>query len=180
MIRRRPAGGTTKGLPCSKAALHGQPYNWVTPQPPERSVPMKILLAVDGSEYTRRAAQHLVSHLHWFAQKPSVFLLTVHAPIPLDRAAAVVGRGAVEAYQRDECLQVLRVAEDVLKAGGVAYTSAWVAGEVAPEVAAFAQAQGIELIVMGSHGHGALAGLALGANVTKVIASTKVPVLIVR
>jgi nucleotide-binding universal stress UspA family protein len=36
------------------------------------------------------------------------------------------------------------------------------------------------MIVMGSHGHGALSGLVLGSVVTKVLAACKVPVLVVR
>ncbi|QJR13913.1 universal stress protein [Usitatibacter palustris] len=141
---------------------------------------MKILLAADGSEHTRRAAKHLVAHLHWFAEKPTVSLLNVHAPMPLNRAAAIVGKGAVDAYMREECLKALAVAESELAAAKVPYQSSWVSGEVAEEVARFVAANGIDLIVMGSHGHSALANLAMGSNATKIIASTKVPVLIVR
>jgi len=36
------------------------------------------------------------------------------------------------------------------------------------------------MIVMGSHGHGALQNLVMGSVATKVLAVTKVPVLIVR
>jgi len=38
----------------------------------------------------------------------------------------------------------------------------------------------IDMIVMGSHGHGALRGLMMGSVATKVIAATTVPVLIIR
>jgi nucleotide-binding universal stress UspA family protein len=36
------------------------------------------------------------------------------------------------------------------------------------------------MIVMGSHGHGALTNLVMGSVTTKVLAITSVPVLIVR
>ena len=37
-----------------------------------------------------------------------------------------------------------------------------------------------DLIVMGSHGHGAIANLVLGSVANKVVALSKVPVLLVR
>jgi len=37
-----------------------------------------------------------------------------------------------------------------------------------------------DLVVMGSHGHGALVNLVVGSVATEVLASCKVPVLIVR
>jgi nucleotide-binding universal stress UspA family protein len=53
-------------------------------------------------------------------------------------------------------------------------------GTVVDEITAYAASEGVELIVMGSHGHGALLNLALGSVATSVLKATKVPVLIVR
>ncbi len=46
-------------------------------------------------------------------------------------------------------------------------------------LAAYAADNDMDLIVTGSHGHGALASLALGSVATKIIARSKVPVLVV-
>ena len=43
-----------------------------------------------------------------------------------------------------------------------------------------AQAKGCDLIVMGSHGHGGLAGMLMGSTAKKVLQQSKIPVLIVR
>jgi nucleotide-binding universal stress UspA family protein len=43
-----------------------------------------------------------------------------------------------------------------------------------------AQASGCDLIVMGTHGQGAVANLVMGSVTTKVIAMSKVPVLLFR
>jgi nucleotide-binding universal stress UspA family protein len=141
---------------------------------------MRILFAADGSAHTRRAARHLVRHLGWFRKAPKIELLHVHLPLPLPSASAVVGRAAVEKYYREESLAALKVAERVLDRAGIAYHASWRVGEPAAAIADAVRKQRIELVVMGSHGHGAFANFALGSVATKVIGTVKVPVLVVR
>ena len=141
---------------------------------------MKILLAADGSPYTQIAARHLVNHLHWFAQSPEVHVVHVRPPIPYPGAVAAIGRAALEKYEREESHAALAVAEKELIAAKVAYRSSWCLGDVAAEIADYVKKYGIDLVVMGSHGHGALANLALGSVATKCIATLDVPIMIVR
>jgi nucleotide-binding universal stress UspA family protein len=141
---------------------------------------MKILLAADGSAYTRKAARQLAKYTTFLSTHPEVHLLHVHAPLPYPRAMAVVGKDAVEKYQREESEKALAVAEKELKKAGIPYTAHWMAGDVAEAIAEYVHRHDIDMIVMGSHGHTALKNLALGSATTKVIATVKVPVLIVR
>lgn len=141
---------------------------------------MKILLAADNSEYTRRAARHLVEHLSWFAEAPEVLVLHVHPSIPYPGAAAKAGKSAVEGYLREDSEKALRMATKELDKAKVAYTASWTTGSPAPGIAAAAKKHDVDLIVMGSHGEGALSNLVLGSVATKVIATVKTPVLIVR
>jgi len=141
---------------------------------------MKILLAADNSEFTARAARHLVQHLSWFAQPPEVLVLHVHPPIPYPGAAAAAGKGAVETYLREDSEKALAVATRELDKAKVAYKASWTTGNAAQEIAAAAKKDGADLIVMGSHGEGALSNLVLGSVVIRVTATTKTPVLIVR
>jgi nucleotide-binding universal stress UspA family protein len=141
---------------------------------------MKILLAADGSTYTQNAALHLVSHLRWFATAPEVHVVHVQPPLPYPRAQAVAGKAAVHGYQKEESEKALAVAESVLGKAGVPYTSSWSVGEVAPALADYVKTHGIELVVMGTHGHGALASLALGSVAVKCIATLEVPVMVVK
>ena len=141
---------------------------------------MKILLAADGSRFTQMATRHLVNHVQWFAKPPEVHVLYVHPPLPYPAAAAAVGKAAVEKYQRDDSAAALAVAEKELAAGGISYKSSWAAGDVAQEIAKHVKEHGIDLVIMGSHGHGVLANLALGSVATKCIATLDVPVMIVR
>jgi len=92
---------------------------------------MRILLAADGSDYTKRAASHLAKHLDWFAGKPEIHVLHVRPPLPYPGAAAFVGRNAVEDYERDEALAALEIAGRVFEKARVEHTSAWSVGDIA-------------------------------------------------
>jgi nucleotide-binding universal stress UspA family protein len=140
---------------------------------------MKILLAADGSRFTRAAAVYLAEHLR---RSPSheLHLLHVHPSLPYPGAVAAIGSAAVEAYHRDESRAALAVAEAPLREARIALRSIWEVGDPAQDIVAYAERHGIDLIVMGSHGHGALAALALGSVTSKVVARARVPVLIVR
>lgn len=141
---------------------------------------MKILLAADGSSFTSIAARHVAAHIQWFATPPEVHVLHARPPIPYAGAAAYAGKAAVQKYQEEEARAALAVAEKELRKAGVAFTSAWQVGEVPAVLANYARHHGIDLVVMGSHGHGALARLALGSIVTKCIATLEVPIMVVR
>ena len=141
---------------------------------------MKILLAADNSEFTQRAARHLVTHLSWFSEPPEVLVLHVHPPIPYPGAAAAAGKEAVERYLREDSEAALRKATKELDKAKVRYTASWTTGKVAEEIAAAVKKNKVDLVVMGSHGEGALSNLVLGSVATKVIATVKAPVLIVR
>ena len=141
---------------------------------------MKILLAADNSEFTRRAARHLVTHLSWFAEPPEVLVLHVHPPIPYAGAAAAVGKAALDRYLKEDSEAALARATKELDKANVRYTASWVTGKVDEEIAAAVARNKVDLVVMGSHGEGALSNLVLGSVATKVIASVKTPVLIVR
>lgn len=141
---------------------------------------MRILLAADGSPFTRVAARHLASHLHWFAHAPEIHILHVHAPLPYPGAGAAIARDSVESFHREESEAALAVAEQVLLAGGVPHRSSWRVGDAPERIAAYVAEHSIDLVVMGTRGHGALAGLALGSVVTKCIAALTIPVMVVR
>ena len=141
---------------------------------------MNILLAVDGSPYSRKTATWLAAHLSLLSQKPKLTVLNAHPPIPVGTAPAVVGKNAIERYYREECEAALAEACAILKRQGVEHEAVWDVGDPAATIVDFARKRKANLIVMGSHGEGALAGLLLGSVVTKVLARCKVPVLVVR
>ena len=141
---------------------------------------MKILLPVDGSEYSRRAASYVAQHTNWLKEPPEVHVLHVHPPLPYPGAARVVGKAAIREYQESESLAALKVCEKELKALKLASESAWIVGEVVEEVEKYVAKHKIDLIVVGSHGHGAMGSFALGSVTMKLLATLKTPLLVIR
>lgn len=140
---------------------------------------MKILLAVDGSAYTKKMLAYLVTHSELFASSNSFTLLTVQAQLPT-HARKVVGKEATDNYYREESERVLGPTTQFLLRHGInAKTIAKVghAGEVICKTAASGK---FDMLVMGSHGHGLFGNLVMGSVATQVLSHSKVPVLLVR
>ena len=140
---------------------------------------MKILLAVDGSAYTKRMIAYLVTHSEVFSAANTYTLFHVQAPVP-GRARAAVGTSVVRQYQAEEAEKVLAPVSKFLVRHGLDPKSEWHVGHAAEEITKAAQRGDHDLIIMGSHGHGALANLVMGSVATKVLALCDVPVLLVR
>jgi nucleotide-binding universal stress UspA family protein len=141
---------------------------------------VRILLAADGSPYTRKAVRYVAGHARALTKRPEILILHVRPPIPYPSAAAYVGRKAIQQYERDEAERVLRAASKALQRARIPAKAAWILGDPAKEIVRYAKAKKADLVVMGSRGQGAFASLALGSVTAKVIASTRVPVLVVR
>ena len=140
---------------------------------------MKILVAADGSKYSRAAVKYLTDHLDMFGTKPEVHLLHVRPPLP-GRAAAALGRSVVQRYNDEETEKALGAAKRLLQKKGIAFRELQVIGDPGEQIAKHAARGRYGLVLMGSHGHGALGSLVLGSAAAKVLAGCKVPALIVR
>lgn len=140
---------------------------------------MKILLAVDGSKYTKKMLAYLATHDPMFGTGHEYMIFTVQPPLP-PRAAAAVGKEVVHGYHVEEAEKILAPVSTFLARHGINAKSDWKVGDVAECIAKVAEDGEFDLLVMGSHGHGALAKLVMGSVTTRVLAHTKVPVLLVR
>ncbi len=141
---------------------------------------MKFLLAVDGSACSIRAAEYLAAHLDLFKSQPELFLVNVHAPIASARVRAYVGKEALEDFYADESADALKPATAVMDAKGLRYEALSLVGEVAEQVNKKSVELGCTMIVMGTHGHGNLGNLVMGSVATRVLAESKIPVLLIK
>ena len=140
---------------------------------------MKILVAVDGSDYTKHMLAYLAAHDEWLGEAHQYTLLHVAPAVP-PRAAAVLDKAVLQGHYAEESEKVFKpirafFGKQKLNADFVAKV-----GPAADTIATAATKGKFDLLMMGSHGHGLLGNLVLGSVTTKVMANCDVPVLIVR
>jgi nucleotide-binding universal stress UspA family protein len=140
---------------------------------------MKILLAIDGSKYTKKMLAYLTTHDDLFSPSHNYTLFTACLGLPA-RVTTVVGKSVVNDYHTEEAEKVLSPTVKFLLRHGINAKSDWKAGSPGPTIAEYADANKFDLVIMGSHGHGSLANLVMGSVATQVLASCKTPVLLVR
>lgn len=140
---------------------------------------MKILLAVDGSEYTKKMLAYLTTHNELFNANNEYVTFTAPSALP-PRARAAVGKEVVDNYYAEEAEKVLAPVSKFLLRHGLDAKSVWKSGHASEQIAKIADTGKFDLIVMGSHGHNALGNLVMGSVATQVLAHCKVPVLLVR
>lgn len=140
---------------------------------------MKILLSVDGSEYSKKMLAYLSTHEGLFSTANEYVVFTAQPALP-PRARAAVGKEVVEQYYAEESEKVLSPVTQFLLRHGIDAKSEWKVGPAGAAIALAATDGKFDLVVMGSHGHGAVMNMVMGSVATQVMAHCTVPVLMVR
>ena len=148
---------------------------------------MKILVAVDGSEISLRAVKFVIALNRELAKPARVTLLAVDPP-HFPGVESRIGSKAVQQMHEESQDQKLRDARRSLsRAKGGAPRRATrephdraETADAAETILAVARKEKVDLIVLGSHGRGAVKGILLGSVSSKVIAQGDIPVTIVR
>lgn len=140
---------------------------------------MKLLLAADGSKFTKKALAFLVTHESFANPEAELVVLNVQTPVP-PRVKGMLGSAAVHDYHREEAEKVLAPIERFLKRHPLKVRTTWVVGSPAQEIVRTSQREKAHLIVMGTHGHGLLGRALMGSVAQKVVADCETPVLLVK
>ncbi len=148
--------------------------------------PLKIGIAVDGSEYGFRAAEFVVNHPELFGDAAQVHLIYVadnisSAVLPTITGSAVRASSAenLKIYE-DDWNEFVGPVEALLKSKGVPYIRACLAGSPAEEIVGYLEENSLDLLVMGSHGYGNFTSMFLGSTTLRVGALCEKPLLIIR
>jgi len=141
---------------------------------------MKILVAVDGSPFTKRMLGYLAAHDEWLGGAHQYTVLHSVPAVP-PRAAAVIDKATLKAYYDEEAEKVLKPIRTFFsKKRDLRVDFTVKSGPAADNIASVAAKGDFDMIIMGSHGHSTLGNLVMGSVATKVLAHCKTPVLLVR
>ena len=137
------------------------------------------MLPVDGSENSLRAVRHMVSKHDWYRKPVELRLLNVQLPIASGLVKTFISGNQLEGYYRDEGLGALSQARAMLDEAGVTYHHHIGVGELANTILDYAKDKNADLIIMGTHGRGAIKGTLLGSVASRVLHQAGIPVLLV-
>lgn len=140
---------------------------------------MKILLPLDGSEYTRRALAYIAAHNELLPGAHDYLAITAVTPLP-EAAARYLQRSSIDDYYRGQAEQILEPVRAFAKMQHWSLRERVVHGPAVDAIIKVIETEKPDLVVMGSHGHTALGGVALGSVATGVLASCRVPMLLIR
>jgi nucleotide-binding universal stress UspA family protein len=140
---------------------------------------MKILLAVDGSKFTKKALAFLATHENLAGPGDELVVLNVQPAMP-PRVKTMVGASVVNEYHHDEAKKVLDPIERFLKRHAAPFRLLWVVGSPAHEILRMASKEQVQMIVMGTHGQGLISRALMGSVAQRVVADCDIPVLLVK
>jgi nucleotide-binding universal stress UspA family protein len=140
---------------------------------------MKIVLAADGSSYTKKALAFLLTHDQIAGADGEVVVVNVQPAVP-PRVKSMVGSAAVADYHREESEKVLKPIGKFLERHGIRHTFRTAVGHPGQEIVKAAKKEKAHMIVMGTHGHGILGRALLGSVAQNVVTDCEVPVLLVK
>lgn len=138
----------------------------------------KILVATDGSEYTKNAVEYGVG----LAKSTGAKLYAIYvvdtaafASIPMDAAWE-----SMYELLRQEGDEATKYVAGKAEAEGLEVERITIEGHPADEIIKYAEKNAVSIIIMGTLGKSGLDRFLLGSVAEKVVRNSKIPVLVVR
>ena len=140
---------------------------------------MKILVAIDGSIYTKRMLAYVAAHDDWLGAHHQYTLLHAQPAVP-SRAAAMLDKDILKSYYDEGAEKVFKPIRTFFGKQGLNARFVSKVGAAAEVISDAAKKGDYDLLMLGSHGHGTLRNLVLGSVATKVLANCSTPALLIR
>lgn len=140
---------------------------------------MKILVAADGSPFTKRMLAYLAAHDEWLGGQHRYTVINAVPAVP-PRAAAVLDKETLKGHYDEEAERVFKPIRTFFGKQGIKADFVSKVGPAADVIAKEADKGGYDLLILGSHGHGTLTNLVMGSVATKVLAHCGTPALLIR
>lgn len=137
---------------------------------------MRILVAYDGSPAAEDALELAVSR-YGDEELLALYVLEVD---PTTYDASALGGGTGDVPETEEAEAVLEEARSTAAGEGCKLETAIEQGSPSDVIAEYADAEGFDQIVMGTHGRQSISEIVVGSTAERVVRSSPVPVLTVR
>ncbi len=142
---------------------------------------MKLLLAVDGSAHSQRAAQYVRQLAQTCPGTHTLFLVNVQERPDAPELLSHMTEEEIDAFARARGQEVLALFTPLWPGTDLVVTPAVLVGErVAETLVDFAVCHQCDLIVMGTRGLGTFSGALLGSVSHQVLEKTPVPVTLIK
>lgn len=141
----------------------------------------KILFPTDFSESSLKAAEYVAD----LALKYGARILMLHVIYDIAHDSGWYGmqldlESIYEDVRKSAKEEMRRTEEKVFKAGGMEVETTLCVGKPADEILALAGTEGVDMIVMGSHGRKVIGRVLFGSTAQRVVRRAPCPVLTVR
>lgn len=137
-----------------------------------------LLLPTDGSETSLRAVRKGVELAQALGAEVTVMTVIEHFPSGIMGSAHLPDETARQASAREAALERLAAAENLAMQAGVRCHRILARDQTVYQgILEAASTSGADLIVMGTHGLGALERFLVGSQTQRVLAHTQLPVL---
>ena len=139
----------------------------------------KILVPLDGSELSESVLGHVIAVAKG-CREPEVVLTRVRYPLDKsveDTLDAKIAAELDEVYQEEAVNYLDKVAAD-LRNQGLVVSTVVLSGNPAEEILKYVRENGVDLIIMSTHGRSGVSRLFFGSVADKIVRHSEVPVLI--
>ncbi len=136
----------------------------------------KILIAVDGSEHSKRAVEYAIELLKML--QADIILIHCHRTYPTLLGEPYLQKAINKINQEAETL--VKPFRELFRKANIAITERIMEGRAGEVIVAVADTEKADLIIMGSRGLSDLEGLIVGSVTHRVLHAASCPVLVVR
>lgn len=136
----------------------------------------KILVPVDGSESSRRAAEYAADMANLMGSE--ILLMHCHKSFPVVLGEPYFQKALNKIMKKSDNL--LEPYREIMQVAGAAFTDRILEGPAAQVISEVSEIEKIDLIIMGCRGLSDLEGLLLGSCTHRVLKTAPCPVLVIR
>jgi nucleotide-binding universal stress UspA family protein len=133
----------------------------------------KILVTTDGSSYSEEAVEYAMN----FAKFSGAELLVLHVAA-IDPSIGMIWDDVKEIVLKRQGEMLDEIAKEA-KARGVKARTVLESGIPSEKIIHVSEHEGVDTIIMGSHGHSGLGKIFVGSVTERVIGGTDIPVIVI-